>query len=95
VMFRGFLYPVLARKFGKPAGVLVVGTLFGLLHAAQLWGGWGQIFLLVLVGVFFTYVRARTGSTLASYLLHLGYNGFLLLGFYLATSGLKNLPPPR
>ncbi len=95
VMFRGFLYPVLARRLGKVAGIAITGILFGLMHAAQLWGGWAQIALLVTVGVFFTYVRAQTGSVLASYLLHLGYNGFLLLGFYLATGGLKNLPPPR
>jgi len=95
VMFRGFLYPVMARKFGRTAGILVVGALFGLMHAAQLWGGWGQIGLLVCVGIFFTYARAQTGSVLASYLLHLGYNGFLLLGFYFATGGLKNLPTPR
>lgn len=95
VMFRGFLYPVFARKLGVPAGVLIVGTLFGLMHASQLWGGWGQIGLLILVGIIFTHTRARTGSVTASYLLHLGYNTLLLLGFYLATGGLKNLPAPR
>lgn len=95
VMFRGFLYPVFARKLGAAAGVLIVGLLFGLMHAAQLWGGWGQIGLLILVGIILTYARARTGSVLASYLLHLGYNTLLLLGFYLATGGLKNLPTSK
>lgn len=95
VMFRGFLYPVLARRLGRMAGITVTGVLFGLMHAAQLWGGWGQIVLLIGVGILFTYARAQTGSVLASYLLHLGYNTFLLLGFYLATGGLKNLPAPR
>ena len=95
LMFRGFLYPVVARKFGVAAGIAVVGSLFGLMHAPQLWGGWGQIALLMLVGMVLTYARARTGSVLASYVLHLGYNSLLLLGFFLATGGLKNLPPPR
>lgn len=95
VMFRGFLYPVIARRLGVSLGVLITGALFGLMHAGQLWGGWGQIGLLMGVGVVMTYVRARTGSVLASYLLHLGYNALLLLGFFIATSGLKNLPVPR
>jgi membrane protease YdiL (CAAX protease family) len=80
-IFRGFLYPVIARRLGIAAGVLITGTLFGLTHAAQLWGGWGQIALLILVGVVLTGVRARTGTVTASYFVHLGYNGLQLLGY--------------
>jgi len=91
-IFRGFLYPLFARAFGVPAGVVVTGTLFGLMHAAQLWGGWGQIGLLIVVGIIFTYVRARTGTVAASYCVHIGYNGLLFGFFFIATSGLKHLP---
>jgi membrane protease YdiL (CAAX protease family) len=91
-IFRGYLYPVLARSFGVMGGVIVTGILFGGLHAVQLWGGWGQIGLLMIVGIVLTYVRARTGSVTSSYLLHLGYNGFLFLGFYITTGGLRHLP---
>ena len=80
-IFRGFLYPVIARRLGISAGVVITGTLFGLTHAAQLWGGWGQIALLILVGVVLTWVRARTGTVAASYFVHLGYNGLQLLGY--------------
>ena len=92
-IFRGYLYPVLARSFGIEWGVVVTGTLFGLMHAHQLWGGWGQIGLLIVVGIVFTYVRARTGSVLASWLLHVGYNTFLFAGFFISTGGLRHLPP--
>jgi len=81
-IFRGFLYPVIARRLGVAAGIAITGTLFGLMHAAQLWGGWGQIALLILVGVVLTWVRARTGTVAASYFVHLGYNG-LQLAWYL------------
>jgi membrane protease YdiL (CAAX protease family) len=81
IIFRGFLYPVIARRLGIAMGVLLTGTLFGLLHAAQLWGGWGQIVLLILVGVVLTWVRARTGTVKASYFVHLGYNGLQLFGY--------------
>ena len=80
-IFRGFLYPVIARRLGIAAGVAITGTLFGLMHAAQLWGGWGQIALLILVGIVLTWVRARTGTVAASYFVHLGYNGLQLLGY--------------
>ena len=80
-VFRGFLYPVIARRLGIAAGVAITGTLFGLMHAAQLWGGWGQIALLIFVGVVLTWVRARTGTVAASYFVHLGYNGLQLAGY--------------
>jgi membrane protease YdiL (CAAX protease family) len=86
-IFRGFLYPVIARRLGIAAGIAVTGTLFGLMHAAQLWGGWGQIALLILVGVVLTWVRARTGTVAASYLVHLGYNGLQLVGYLIYVVG--------
>ena len=86
-IFRGFLYPVVARRAGVGAGVAITGTLFGLMHAAQLWGGWGQIGLLILVGVALTWVRARTGTVAASYFVHLGYNGLQLAGYLIYLIG--------
>jgi uncharacterized protein len=86
-IFRGFLYPVIARQMGVSAGVAITGTLFGLMHAAQLWGGWGQIALLILVGVALTWVRARTGTVAASYFVHLGYNGLQLVGYLIYVIG--------
>lgn len=93
-IFRGFLYPVLARGLGIYAGVLLTGTLFGLTHAAQLWGAWWQIFLLVLVGLAFTTLRAVAGSVTPAYFAHLGYNSTLFVHFYAATDGFRNLPAP-
>ncbi len=86
-IFRGFLYPVIARRLGIAAGIAITGTLFGLMHAAQLWGGWGQIALLILVGVVLTWVRARTGTVAASYFVHLGYNGLQLAGYLIYMIG--------
>lgn len=91
-IFRGYIYPVLARSFGVGWGVLVTGTLFGLLHAPQLWGGWGHIFLLILVGIVFTYVRAWSRTVVTSYLLHLSYNSFLFAVFLISTGGFRHLP---
>jgi membrane protease YdiL (CAAX protease family) len=90
-IFRGYIYPVVARSFGVGAGILATGTLFGLLHAPQLWGGWMQIALLVIVGIVFTYVRAVTKTVLASYLFHVSYNSFVSLAFLIGTHGLRVL----
>jgi len=81
-IFRGFLYPVFARSLGVLGGIVLTGILFGLMHAQQLWGGWGQIALLMLVGVIFTTARARTGSVIPCFLLHLSYNAIQFIGFF-------------
>jgi membrane protease YdiL (CAAX protease family) len=91
-LFRGYLYPVLARTFRVPGGIVITGVLFGLLHAAQLWGGWTQITLLIVVGILFTWARAASHTVFVSFLLHLGYNSFLFLGFLIGTGGLRSLP---
>jgi membrane protease YdiL (CAAX protease family) len=91
-VFRGYIYPVIAQSFGVDASIIVTGTLFGMLHAPQLWGGWGQIALLIVVGIFFTYVRAKTRTVVASYLLHVGYNTLPLLAYVLASHGFHKLP---
>jgi membrane protease YdiL (CAAX protease family) len=91
-IFRGCIYPVIARKFGITTGIVATGALFGLAHAQQLGGAWGQIGLLICVGIVLTYVRAKAGTVAASYFVHLGYNTILFAGFYIATGGLRHLP---
>lgn len=73
-VFRGYLYPLFAKSFGIAPGILITGILFGLLHGSQLGWSWGIVSLLILVGIVFTFVRARTGTVFSSFLLHLGYN---------------------
>jgi membrane protease YdiL (CAAX protease family) len=91
-IFRGCIYPVFARTFGVTAGVVLTGALFGLSHGLQLAGAWKQVALLMAVGIFLTYIRARTGTVLASYLVHLGYNTLLFVALYVGTGGLRNFP---
>jgi uncharacterized protein len=91
-IFRGYIYPVVARSFGVGASIVVTGTLFGLLHAVQLWGGWVQIGLMVVVGIVFTYARSVTKTIVASYLLHLSYNSVPLLFYVIASHGFRQLP---
>jgi membrane protease YdiL (CAAX protease family) len=94
-IFRGYIYPVVARSWGVAVGVLSTGILFGLLHAPQLWGGWLQIGELVAVGILFTYARAMTRTVLASFLLHVSYNFFVSFGIVLVSPWLRLIAPHR
>ncbi|MGB8475874.1 MAG: CPBP family glutamic-type intramembrane protease [Candidatus Acidiferrum sp.] len=91
-VFRGYLYPLLAKSFGVASGVIITGILFGLMHGAQLGWTWGLVLVLIVVGVVFTFVRARTGSVFASFLLHLGYNSTIALITILSTRGFTRIP---
>ena len=62
--------PPEAIRTGMFSSVVITGVLFGLMHGAQLGWTWSVVGLLILVGVIFTFVRARTGTVLASFLLH-------------------------
>lgn len=91
-LFRGYLYPLFARSFGVAPGIIITGVLFGLMHGAQLGWTWSLVTTLILVGIIFTTVRARTGSVFASYLMHLGYNSLISLFAILGTHGFTKLP---
>ncbi|HEX4077228.1 MAG TPA: CPBP family intramembrane glutamic endopeptidase [Candidatus Acidoferrales bacterium] len=90
-VFRGYLYPVAARSFGVGMGIVITGTLFGLLHARQLWGGWWQIALLVIVGIVFTIARAATRTVVASYILHASYNALPVIAALLSSVKVRHV----
>jgi membrane protease YdiL (CAAX protease family) len=99
-VFRGYLYPLfagnfakLAVRFGTTSGVLLTGFLFGMLHGWQLGWNVALVALLTLVGVIFTYARAITGTVLASFLMHLGYNSLIAVITIFATKGFTVVPP--
>ena len=91
-VFRGYLYPLFAKSFGIGPGIVVTGVLFGLMHGAQLGWTWGIVALLILVGIVFTVARAYTGTVLASFLLHLGYNSMIAVATIIGTRGFTQLP---
>ncbi len=73
--------------------ILVTGFFFGMMHAAQLGWSWAAVLLLVVVGVILTWVRASSGSVMASWLVHTAYNGTLFLVTYFATQGFRHFGP--
>jgi membrane protease YdiL (CAAX protease family) len=85
--------PLRAIRFGTFVGIFITGVLFGLMHGAQLGWTWGLVGLLTLVGVIFTFARAWTGTVLASFLLHLGYNSMIAITSIIFTRGFTHMPP--
>ena len=91
LFFRGFLYPVLARRIGVVLGVIFTALPFGLLHLVQYGYAWGAVLVVFLVGVVLTAIRAVTGSVAASFLAHVGYNATLMILTAAATGGFRHL----
>jgi uncharacterized protein len=77
LFFRGMLYPVMRRRWGSVAAVVLNALLFALIH----------YFPILLPGLFtsgliFAWVRERSGSIIPSIVLHSLQNGFAVMGIY-------------
>jgi len=90
LLFRGFLYPVLARSTGVGLAVFLTALPFGLMHYLQ-YRSWSAVLVITLVGVVLTTVRAVTKSVAASFLVHVGYNFTLMVLAAIATDGFRHM----
>ena len=91
IFFRGFFYPVLKRRIGVAAAIVVTAFPFALMHAAQYGNSWASILLIFVVGVVLATVRETNDSLAASFLVHVGYNGTIMLILFAATDGFRHL----
>jgi uncharacterized protein len=91
LFFRGFLYPVLARRLGVALAIFLTAVGFALIHGAQLTYAWGPVLVIFIVGLTFTAVRAVTKSVAAGFLMHVAYNGTISLIMFAATGGFRHL----
>lgn len=72
--FRGFVQPLLVRSLGAPAGIALAALPFAFLHGPQYGWSWRHMLLIAVAGASFGWMRHRTGSTLASAVMHAAYN---------------------
>ncbi len=84
LVFRGFLYNAIERRNGAAVAIAATSVIFALLHFSQYGGHWSLILLLLYVGAVFGLVRARSGSTKATTILHAAYNATIALGMHFA-----------
>lgn len=74
VVFRGVLYPAVARHVGRVAAIVVVAALFLGVHVQQYAGSVAYLLPLGLLSLALTGLRAYSGSILPSFALHLLFN---------------------
>ncbi len=91
IIFRGFLFKVLFDIGGSGTAVSVTAILFALLHLPQLWGSWGGVILIFIVGYVLSFVRLRSNSLIPSFIIHTAYNTMLFGVFALSTFVQKGL----
>jgi membrane protease YdiL (CAAX protease family) len=91
LLFRGFLYPALARWTGPFISVVVTASAFAMLHGAQLGYSWAPLLLIFIVGVTLTVTRVVTRSVATGVIVHMTYNFALLLQTYIVTHGFRQM----
>jgi membrane protease YdiL (CAAX protease family) len=91
LLFRGFLYPVLARRFGVAPSIVLTSLAFAAIHATQLKYSWGPVLIIFLVGIALTTVRARKKSVAATVLMHMAYNATIFVVAYIATDAFRHM----
>lgn len=74
LVYRGIFYPAAARKFGRPAAIVITSALFLLVHVDQYAGTPTTMIPLGALSVVLTAFRAYSGSLLPSFALHLLFN---------------------
>ena len=92
LLFRGFLYPAIARLAGATTSIVITAILFTLLHGAQLGYSWAPLLLIFVVGATLTTIRAATRSVALCVLVHMTYNFALLAQTFVATHGFRQMP---
>ena len=90
VIYRGILFSAFQRTFGVSIAVVAVTLLFALVHVPQYYPSYSTIFLLLLISLILTVVRARTGNLWPCIVLHTIFNAtqsvLLILEPYLDTA---------
>ena len=91
LFFRGFLYPVLARRLGMGASIFITSLLFAGIHGSQLKYSWAPVLMIFIVGLTLTTVRALKKSVAATILMHMAYNGTIFVAAFIATDGFRHM----
>jgi uncharacterized protein len=91
LFFRGFLYPVLARRLGMRPSIALTAIAFASVHGSQLKYSWGPVLVIFLVGLALTTVRAVKKSVACTVLMHMAYNATIFIVAFIATSGFRHL----
>jgi len=91
IVFRGFLFPGLARWLGAVPSILITASAFTLLHGSQLGYSWAPLLLIFVVGMVLTVTRAVTKSVATCVIIHMAYNFALMAQSFIFTHGFRQM----
>ena len=89
LLFRGYIFAPIERRYGAAAAISVTTALFMTPHLLQLGEYWQGVILIGLLGVTTGVLRAHTGGVRAGVICHLIYNTLLVL-----SEALGRIAPP-
>lgn len=92
LLFRGLLFAFFEKHGGLTFAIVATAILFAGLHIPEYWGAWNNVVMILIVGFTFSVVRGLTGSLTPSFVLHLAYNGTLMLLLFLQTQHFHRMP---
>jgi len=92
IIFRGVFFAFFERMAGIRFALVVTALLFALIHAPEYWGAWSGLALILVVGLVCSTARAITGSVVPGVILHVAYNGTLMVLLFLGTHHFRHLP---
>jgi CAAX protease family protein len=92
LLFRGLLFAFFEKHGGLTFAIVSTALLFAGLHIPEYWGAWNHVIMILVVGLTFSLVRGLTGSLTPSFVLHLAYNGTLMLLLFMQTQHFHRMP---
>lgn len=75
VIYRGILYSAFQRTFGVPLAIFLVTLLFAAVHVPQYYPSFSTIFMILLLSLVLTLIRAKSNNLLPCIVLHTIFNG--------------------
>lgn len=91
LIFRGVLFAIFEDRVGLRFAVITTAVLFAAMHIPEYKGAWNHLFLLLIVGLVFSFTRGLTGSLAPSVVLHMAYNFTQLVMLYFATDHFRSV----
>lgn len=92
IIFRGLLFAFFERMAGTIFALLTTAVLFALIHMPEYWGAWSGLVLIFLVGLVCSTARAVTKSVVPGVILHVAYNGTLMILLFIGSHHFTKLP---
>jgi CAAX protease family protein len=91
LVFRGVLFAIFEDQLGLRFAIVTTAVLFTAMHIPEYRGAWIHIFLLLIVGLVFSFARGMSGSLAPSVFLHTSYNLCQVVLLFFATDHFRNI----